>query len=115
VNSSGVVVSTRARWRSPCSTQVDTGSLALALLDHRDAVTRLIACPCVKRRRSVRGPAQPDLMTDEKSVTVLGLGAMGSALAGAFLAAGRPVTVWNRTQGKAGELVARGATEATTV
>jgi hypothetical protein len=30
-----MVVSTRARWRSPCSTQVDTGSLALALLDHR--------------------------------------------------------------------------------
>jgi 3-hydroxyisobutyrate dehydrogenase-like beta-hydroxyacid dehydrogenase len=54
-------------------------------------------------------------MTDEMSVTVLGLGAMGSALAGAFLAAGRPVTVWNRTQGKAGELVARGATEAATV
>jgi 3-hydroxyisobutyrate dehydrogenase-like beta-hydroxyacid dehydrogenase len=54
-------------------------------------------------------------MTDEKSVTVIGLGAMGSALAGAFLAAGRPVTVWNRTPGKAGELAARGATEAATV
>jgi 3-hydroxyisobutyrate dehydrogenase-like beta-hydroxyacid dehydrogenase len=54
-------------------------------------------------------------MTDEKSVTVLGLGAMGSALARAFLASGRPVTVWNRTHGKADELVARGATEAATV
>ncbi len=54
-------------------------------------------------------------MTEDESVTVLGLGAMGSALAGAFLAAGRPVTVWNRTPGKAGELVARGATEAATV
>lgn len=54
-------------------------------------------------------------MTAEKNVTVLGLGAMGSALAGALLAAGRPVTVWNRTPGKAGELVAAGAAEAATV
>ena len=54
-------------------------------------------------------------MTDEKSVTVLGLGAMGSALAAAFLSAGRSVTVWNRSAGKAGELVARGAAEAATV
>jgi 3-hydroxyisobutyrate dehydrogenase-like beta-hydroxyacid dehydrogenase len=54
-------------------------------------------------------------MADEKSVTVLGLGAMGSALAGAFLGAGRPVTVWNRTQGKAADLVAHGAAEAATV
>ncbi len=30
-------------------------------------------------------------------VTVLGLGAMGSALARAFLAAGHPTTVWNRS------------------
>jgi 3-hydroxyisobutyrate dehydrogenase-like beta-hydroxyacid dehydrogenase len=52
---------------------------------------------------------------DDKAVTVLGLGAMGTALAGAFLAAGRPVTVWNRSPGKAGELVARGAVEAGTV
>ncbi|GAA5120891.1 NAD(P)-binding domain-containing protein [Pseudonocardia adelaidensis] len=48
-------------------------------------------------------------------MTVLGLGAMGSALARAFLAAGRPVTVWNRTPGKAGDLVAGGATEAAAV
>ncbi|WP_433555881.1 NAD(P)-dependent oxidoreductase [Pseudonocardia xinjiangensis] len=46
---------------------------------------------------------------DDKGVTVLGLGAMGSALAGAFLAAGRPVTVWNRTPGKEAALVAAGA------
>lgn len=30
-------------------------------------------------------------------VTVLGLGPMGAALASAFLAAGHPTTVWNRT------------------
>lgn len=45
-------------------------------------------------------------------VTVLGLGLMGSALAGAFLRAGHPTTVWNRTAAKADDLVARGATRA---
>ncbi len=48
-------------------------------------------------------------------VTVLGLGAMGTALAGAFLDAGHPTTVWNRTPDKAAPLVARGATHAPTV
>jgi 3-hydroxyisobutyrate dehydrogenase-like beta-hydroxyacid dehydrogenase len=43
-------------------------------------------------------------------VTVLGLGLMGGALAGAFLRAGHPTTVWNRTSAKADDLVARGAT-----
>ncbi|MFH8658519.1 NAD(P)-dependent oxidoreductase [Streptomyces afghaniensis] len=43
-------------------------------------------------------------------VTVLGLGLMGGALAGAFLRAGHPTTVWNRTASKADDLVARGAT-----
>ncbi|MFD6069556.1 MULTISPECIES: NAD(P)-dependent oxidoreductase [Amycolatopsis] len=42
-------------------------------------------------------------------VTVVGLGSMGSALANAFLAAGHPTTVWNRTASKADPLVARGA------
>lgn len=48
-------------------------------------------------------------------VTVLGLGAMGSALAATALAAGHPVTVWNRTPGRADALVTRGAREATAV
>ena len=48
-------------------------------------------------------------------VTVLGLGAMGRALARAFLAAGHPTTVWNRSPGRAGDLMAAGATEAPTV
>ncbi|WEV27024.1 NAD(P)-binding domain-containing protein [Streptomyces sp. 71268] len=47
-------------------------------------------------------------------VTVLGLGPMGRALASAFVAAGHPTTVWNRTPGKADELVAQGATAAST-
>ncbi|MBT2401774.1 NAD(P)-dependent oxidoreductase [Streptomyces sp. ISL-100] len=42
-------------------------------------------------------------------VTVIGLGAMGRALAGAFLEAGHPTTVWNRSAGKGEDLVARGA------
>ncbi|RSM77492.1 hydroxyacid dehydrogenase [Amycolatopsis sp. WAC 01375] len=47
-------------------------------------------------------------------VTVLGLGSMGSALAGAFVTAGHPTTVWNRTAAKADPLVALGARRATT-
>ncbi|MEV8587574.1 NAD(P)-binding domain-containing protein [Streptomyces sp. NPDC051180] len=43
------------------------------------------------------------------SVTVLGLGPMGRALAGAFLDAGVRTTVWNRTPGREGDLVERGA------
>jgi 3-hydroxyisobutyrate dehydrogenase-like beta-hydroxyacid dehydrogenase len=40
---------------------------------------------------------------------------MGRALAQAFVAAGHPTTVWNRTPGRAGELVAQGAIEAPSV
>jgi 3-hydroxyisobutyrate dehydrogenase-like beta-hydroxyacid dehydrogenase len=47
-------------------------------------------------------------------VTVLGLGPMGQALAGALLAAGHPTTVWNRTAAKADAVVARGARRAGT-
>ncbi|RSN56829.1 NAD(P)-dependent oxidoreductase [Actinomadura sp. WAC 06369] len=50
-----------------------------------------------------------------ESVTVIGLGLMGRALASALLAAGHPTTVWNRTAAKADDLVARGATLAPTV
>ncbi|MEO3752591.1 NAD(P)-binding domain-containing protein [Streptomyces sp. B6B3] len=48
-------------------------------------------------------------------VTVIGLGPMGQASAGAFLKAGHPTTVWNRTASKADQLVARGARLAPTV
>ena len=43
-------------------------------------------------------------------VTVVGLGAMGSALARALVRDGHDVTVWNRTKSKAEPLVERGAT-----
>ncbi|MFI8526998.1 NAD(P)-dependent oxidoreductase [Promicromonospora sukumoe] len=42
-------------------------------------------------------------------VTVLGLGPMGQAMVRTLLAAGHPVTVWNRTPSRAGEVVAAGA------
>ncbi|MFC7104312.1 NAD(P)-binding domain-containing protein [Nonomuraea rubra] len=48
-------------------------------------------------------------------VTIIGLGLMGQALAGAFLKAGHPTTVWNRTAAKAEQLVAGGARLAPTV
>ncbi|MGW1511000.1 NAD(P)-dependent oxidoreductase [Streptomyces sp. NPDC002394] len=50
--------------------------------------------------------------SDQASVTVLGLGPMGRALAGAFLDAGVRTTVWNRTPGREGDLVERGAAPA---
>ncbi|MEV1067571.1 NAD(P)-binding domain-containing protein [Streptomyces sp. NPDC050263] len=46
---------------------------------------------------------------DRTPVTVIGLGLMGRALAGAFLRDGYPTTVWNRTAAKAEQLVAQGA------
>ncbi|HEY3506895.1 MAG TPA: NAD(P)-binding domain-containing protein [Actinocatenispora sp.] len=42
-------------------------------------------------------------------VTVVGLGPMGRATARVLHAAGHPTTVWNRTPGRAGALVAAGA------
>lgn len=53
--------------------------------------------------------------TSDFPVTVLGAGPMGRALAGAFLDRGHPTTVWNRTPGRAPDLVARGAVEAPSV
>lgn len=48
-------------------------------------------------------------MTD---ISIIGLGAMGHALASAFLKEDHRVTVWNRTPGKAADLLAGGAREA---
>ncbi|NML21215.1 NAD(P)-dependent oxidoreductase [Pseudoflavitalea sp. G-6-1-2] len=47
-----------------------------------------------------------------EKVTVIGLGSMGSAIAGAFVSDGFDVTVWNRDASKAAPLVAAGATAA---
>ncbi|MGW0790127.1 NAD(P)-dependent oxidoreductase [Streptomyces sp. NPDC002911] len=47
-------------------------------------------------------------------VTVIGLGPMGQAMTRTLLAAGHPVTVWNRTAGRADGVVTDGATLAAT-
>ncbi|WTX00560.1 NAD(P)-binding domain-containing protein [Streptomycetaceae bacterium NBC_01309] len=52
--------------------------------------------------------------TRANPVTLLGLGAMGTALARTWLAAGHPLTVWNRTAARAEALVAEGAKAAAT-
>jgi len=60
----------------------------------------------------VSDPTDP---TDRPApVTVIGLGPMGRAMASVLVEAQVPVTVWNRTPGRADELVARGATLAPT-
>jgi 3-hydroxyisobutyrate dehydrogenase-like beta-hydroxyacid dehydrogenase len=55
-------------------------------------------------------------MTSNHSVqvSVLGLGAMGSALAAALVQAGHATTVWNRSAGRTSDLAAQGATSADT-
>ncbi|MFF6772480.1 NAD(P)-dependent oxidoreductase [Streptomyces sp. NPDC012637] len=53
--------------------------------------------------------SSPQSVTEPAAVTVIGLGPMGRALAGAFVAAGVRTTVWNRTPGRDRELVERGA------
>ncbi|NUP26465.1 MAG: NAD(P)-dependent oxidoreductase [Nocardia sp.] len=50
-----------------------------------------------------------------RSVSVIGLGPMGRAMVRELLAAGTEVTVWNRSGGKADEMVALGAKRAATV
>ncbi|APU15025.1 MULTISPECIES: NAD(P)-dependent oxidoreductase [Actinoalloteichus] len=57
-------------------------------------------------------PEHDHSTTPATPVTIIGLGAMGTALADAFLAAGHPTTVWNRSPGRVEALVARGARRA---
>lgn len=54
-------------------------------------------------------------MSSNQSVTVIGLGPMGQAMADAFLDNGHEVTLWNRTASRADALVARGAVLAKSV
>ncbi len=50
--------------------------------------------------------------SNHETVSVLGVGAIGSAVATTMLAAGRPTTVWNRTTTRADPLVDAGASRA---
>ncbi|MDG2291294.1 MAG: NAD(P)-binding domain-containing protein, partial [Phycisphaerales bacterium] len=62
----------------------------------------------VWRQSRARGSSRP-LGATMSHVTVIGLGAMGSAIANAFLNAGHDVTVWNRSADKAESLKSSGA------
>lgn len=53
-------------------------------------------------------------MSTPTPVTLIGLGPMGQAMVRTLLAAGHPVTVWNRTPSRADALVAEGATRVAT-
>lgn len=57
---------------------------------------------------------QNDTTGRDTAVTVIGLGPMGRAMTRTLLAAGHPVTVWNRTPGRADGVVTDGATLAAT-
>ncbi|MER6472361.1 NAD(P)-dependent oxidoreductase [Streptomyces collinus] len=48
-------------------------------------------------------------LAEKTPVTMLGLGAMGTALTRSWLAAGHPLTVWNRTPARAAALAPEGA------
>ena len=63
--------------------------------------------------RLARGGAQP-ARAAKPSVSVIGLGRMGSGIARSLLRAGLPVTVYNRTEDKARPLVEAGAMAAAT-
>src|SRR6201992_3824864 len=47
---------------------------------------------------------------EQTKIALLGLGLMGSGMAGRLLGAGYPLTIWNRTPGKGQAFEARGAT-----
>jgi 3-hydroxyisobutyrate dehydrogenase len=54
------------------------------------------------------------LIVAEERIGFCGLGTMGAAMAANLVRAGFALTVWNRTPGRAGELLGAGATEAAT-
>src|SRR5204863_5127778 len=74
---------------------------------------------CATRSTEIRGhPAEGDDGAEKGQrmdrIGFVGLGTMGAAMAANIRRAGFPLTVWNRTPGRAGDLVAQGATEAKT-
>lgn len=56
----------------------------------------------------------PTIKRTKEAVSVIGLGAMGTALTEALLKAGHSTTVWNRTASKAEKFTDQGATVAST-
>lgn len=55
-----------------------------------------------------------DVMTDTRTVTLLGLGTMGAGMAARLLSAGYPLTVWNRSIERGRALESAGARVART-
>ena len=53
--------------------------------------------------------------THGEAVSIIGLGSMGHAMAANLVAAGIPLTIWNRTASKGDDLVAAGATAVSTI
>ena len=53
--------------------------------------------------------------TDKKSLSIIGLGPMGQAMATVYLNEGYRITVWNRTASRGHDLVEKGAIQASTV
>ncbi|MGN5379014.1 NAD(P)-dependent oxidoreductase [Streptomyces lasalocidi] len=91
--------------------------------DRADAVRRVGRTRACVRRRREEWPgtrrAQPDddrepSMSDKPTVSVLGTGIMGAAMARNLCRAGLDVRVWNRTREKAEPLAADGARVAAT-
>jgi 3-hydroxyisobutyrate dehydrogenase-like beta-hydroxyacid dehydrogenase len=68
--------------------------------------------PSARIRRTVRLGTLAVIEEARMDVAVLGQGRMGRALAGRLLEGGHGVAVWNRSKGKAGEVVSAGAWEA---
>ncbi|MGW2420234.1 NAD(P)-dependent oxidoreductase [Streptomyces sp. NPDC001709] len=64
--------------------------------------------------RNPENPEKPENLEKPEKVAFLGLGSMGAPMAGRLLAAGHPLTVWNRTPARAEPLAAEGATPAAT-
>ncbi|MER6858644.1 NAD(P)-dependent oxidoreductase [Streptomyces pilosus] len=60
-------------------------------------------------RRTTPTHRKPTFMTDQLTVSVLGTGIMGAAMARSLARAGHTVRVWNRTRAKAEPLAADGA------
>ncbi|WNF27634.1 NAD(P)-binding domain-containing protein [Streptomyces sp. C11-1] len=75
-------------------------------------MTQQRTAPEASAAQGAAGGREPGEDAGTATVSVIGLGQLGTRLAQAFLAAGHPTTVWNRTPAKADALVAQGAARA---
>lgn len=78
------------------------------MLDIR--LSHAVGLPSVEVMDTTHLPTHPQAPLQK--IAFLGIGGMGLPMARRLLSAGHPLTVWNRTPGKADELVAAGAERA---